>query len=135
MVWTWKLYLDARGEVPKDLLAFFVGLIPEGDLLPNVPTAVLTPSETKRLQVNLRYLCNKGLASFNSDIFEKLEDDLYEFRMTKSEHNPRFILTTATPQCFVVLHAFMKKYDGAIRDRDKEPARLRLRELNSRKEQ
>lgn len=135
MVWTWKLYLDARGEVPKDLLAFFVGLIPEGELRPNAPTPVLTPSETKRLQVNLRYLCDKGLASFNSDIFEKLEDDLYEFRMTKSEHNPRFILTTATPQCFVVLHAFMKKYDGAIRDRDKEPARLRLRELNSRKGQ
>lgn len=133
MVWTWELYLDARGEVPKDLLAFFVGLIPEAELPPNVPTPVLTPSETRRLQVNLRYLCDKGLASFKSDIFEKLEDDLYEFRMTKSEHNPRFILTTATPQCFVVLHAFMKKYDGAIRDRDKEPARLRLRELNSRK--
>lgn len=135
MVWTWELYLDARGEVPKDLLAFFVGLIPEGELPPNAPTPVLTPSETKRLQVNLRHLCDKGLASLNSDIFEKLEDDLYEFRMTKSEHNPRFILTTATPQCFVVLHAFMKKYDGAIRDRDKEPARLRLRELNSRKGQ
>jgi phage-related protein len=135
VVWTWELYLDARGEVPKDLLAFFVGFIPEGELPPNAPTPVLTPSETKRLQVNLRYLCDKGLASLNSDIFEKLEDDLYEFRMTKSEHNPRFILTTATPQCFVVLHAFMKKYDGAIRDRDKEPARLRLRELNSRKGQ
>ena len=133
MGWIWELYLDARGEVPKDLLAFFVGLIPEGELPPNAPRPVLTPSETKRLQVNLRYLCDKGLASFNSDIFEKLENDLYEFRMTKSEHNPRFILTTATPQCFVVLHAFMKKYDGAIRDRDKEPARLRLRELNSRK--
>jgi phage-related protein len=117
------------------LLAFFVGFIPEDELRPNAPTPVLTPSETKRLQVNLRYLCDKGLASFNSDIFEKLEDDLYEFRMTKSEHNPRFILTTATPQRFVVLHAFMKKYDGAIRDRDKEPARLRLRELNSRKGQ
>ena len=135
MVWTWELYLDARGEVPKDLLAFFVGLIPESELPSNAPTPILTPSETKRLQVNLRYLCDKGLASLNSDIFEKLEDDLYEFRMTKSEHNPRFILTTATPQCFVVLHAFMKKYDGAIRDRDKEPARLRLRELNSRKGQ
>ncbi|HAA28688.1 MAG TPA: hypothetical protein DCE56_14635 [Cyanobacteria bacterium UBA8553] len=135
MVWTWELYLDARGEVPKDLLAFFVRFIPEGELPSNAPTPVLTPSETKRLQVNLRYLCDKGLASLNSDIFEKLEDDLYEFRMTKSEHNPRFILTTATPQCFVVLHAFMKKYDGAIRDRDKEPARLRLRELNSRKGQ
>ena len=140
MAWTWELYLDARGEVPKDLLAFFVRFIPEGELPSNAPTPVLTPSETKRLQVNLRYLCDKGLASLNSDIFEKLEDDLYfdklsnnEFRMTKSEHNPRFILTTATPQCFVVLHDFMKKYDGAIRDRDKEPARLRLRELNSRK--
>ncbi|WP_292789818.1 hypothetical protein [Nostoc sp. NMS7] len=54
--------------------------------------------------------------------------------MTKSEHNPRFILTTATPQQFVVLHAFMKKYDNAIKDRDKEPARVRLRELQQREQ-
>ncbi|WP_201447885.1 hypothetical protein [Calothrix sp. PCC 7507] len=47
----------------------------------------------KRLQVNLGYLCNKGLASLTSGIFEKLEDDFYELRMTKSQHNPRFILT------------------------------------------
>ncbi|WP_272900272.1 type II toxin-antitoxin system RelE/ParE family toxin [Tolypothrix bouteillei] len=52
------------------------------------------------------------------------EDDLYELRMTKSEHNPRFILTTATPQCFVVLHAFMKKYDGAIREKEKFAKRI-----------
>ena len=128
MAWTWQLYEDASGEVPKHLLAFFTGFVPGEEL----PLPVLTPSETKRLQVNLRYLCDKGLAALTSDIFEKLEDDLYEFRMTKSEHNPRFILTTAVPQRFIVLHAFMKKYDGAIREKDKEPARQRLRELKSR---
>jgi phage-related protein len=96
---------------------------------------VLTLSETKSLQVNLSYQCDKGLAALASDIFEKLEDDLYEFRMTKSEHNPRFILSTATAQRFVVLHAFMKKYDGAIRDKDKEPPRQGLRELKKREEQ
>jgi len=135
MGWTWELYLDARGEVPKELLAFFIGLMQEDELPPNPPLPVLTLSETKRLQVNLGYLCEKGLASLTSDIFEKLDDDLYEFRMTKSEHNPRFILTTATPQRFVVLHAFLKKYNGAIRNRDKEPARKRLRELKSREGQ
>ncbi|HEY9872991.1 MAG TPA: type II toxin-antitoxin system RelE/ParE family toxin [Candidatus Obscuribacterales bacterium] len=134
MVWTWELYQDATGDIPKELLAFFVRFMPEDELPSNSPKPVLTASETKRLQVNLRYLCDKGLASLTSDIFEKLEDDLYEFRMTKSEHNPRFILTTAVPQRFVVLHAFMKKYDGAIRDRDKEPARQRLRELKKREQ-
>lgn len=132
MPWTWELYQDANEEVPKDLLAFFVGLMPPDEVPPAPPESVLIPSEVRRLQVNLGYLCNKGLSALTSDIFEKLEDDLYEFRMTKSEHNPRFILTPATPQRFVVLHAFMKKYDGAIRDRDKEPARLRLRELKKR---
>ncbi|MBD1906442.1 type II toxin-antitoxin system RelE/ParE family toxin [Trichocoleus sp. FACHB-832] len=132
MAWTWELYQDASGEIPKDLLAFFVGLMPPDEFPPDPPVPVLTPSETKRLQVNLVRLCDKGLLSLTSDIFEKLEDDLYEFRMTKSEHNPRFILTPATPQRFVVLHAFMKKYDGGIRERDKEPARIRLRELKSR---
>nr|WP_242033899.1 type II toxin-antitoxin system RelE/ParE family toxin [Coleofasciculus sp. FACHB-542] len=113
-------------------MAFFVGLMPPDEFPPDPPVPVLTLSETKRLQVNLVRLCDKGLLSLTSDIFEKLEHDLYEFRMTKSEHNPRFILTPATPQRFVVLHAFMKKYDGGIRDRDKEPARIRLRELKSR---
>ncbi|MBD1935969.1 type II toxin-antitoxin system RelE/ParE family toxin [Microcoleus sp. FACHB-68] len=132
MVWTWELYQDAGGEVPKELLAFFIRMMPEEELPSAAPSPVLTPAETKRLQVNLGYLCSKGLASLTSDIFEKLEDDLYEFRMTKSEHNPRFILTPVTPQRFVVLHAFMKKYDGAIKDKDKEPARQRLRELKAR---
>ena len=129
MTWTWELYQEANGEIPKNLLAFFIRMIPEEEQPENPPKPLLSASETKRLQVNLGYLCNKGLASLNSGIFEKLEDDLYELRMTKSEHNPRFILTAATPQRFVVLHAFMKKYDDAIKDRDKEPARVRLREL------
>ncbi|MFB2876173.1 type II toxin-antitoxin system RelE/ParE family toxin [Floridanema aerugineum] len=132
MVWTWELYQDASGEVPKELLAFFIRMMPTDELPSSAPSPVLTLAETKRLQVNLGYLCSKGLASLTSDIFEKLEDDLYEFRMTKSEHNPRFILTPVTPQRFVVLHAFMKKYDGAIKDKDKEPARQRLRELKTR---
>ncbi len=132
MAWTWELYQDGSGEVPKALLAFFVRLMPPAELPADGPKPVLTPSESRRLQVNLTYLCEKGLASLTSDIFEKLEDDLYEFRMTRSEHNPRFILTPASPQRFVVLHAFMKKYDRGIRDSDKEPARQRLRELKER---
>ncbi|MBD2516347.1 type II toxin-antitoxin system RelE/ParE family toxin [Nostoc sp. FACHB-973] len=132
MSWTWELYQDVNGEIPKDLLAFFIRMIPEQEQPENPPKPLLSASETKRLQVNLGYLCNKGLASLTSGIFEKLEDDLYELRMTKSEHNPRFILTAATPQRFVVLHAFMKKYDDGIKDRDKEPARVRLRELQQR---
>ena len=129
MNWSWKLYQDVNGEIPKDLLAFFIRMIPPEEQPENPPKPLLSASETKRLQVNLGYLCNKGLLSLTSGIFEKLEDDLYELRMTKSEHNPRFILTAATPQRFIVLHAFMKKYDGAIKDRDKEPARVRLRDL------
>ncbi len=132
MTWTWELYQDANEEIPKDLLAFFIRMIPEEEQPDNSPKPLLSASETRRLQVNLGYLCNKGLASLNSGIFEKLEDDLYELRMTKSEHNPRFILTAASPQRFVVLHAFMKKYDDGIKDRDKEPARVRLRELQQR---
>ncbi|MEH2236962.1 type II toxin-antitoxin system RelE/ParE family toxin [Nostoc sp.] len=132
MTWTWELYLDVNGGIPKDLLAFFIRMIPEEEQPENSPKPLLSASETRRLQVNLGYLCDKGLASLTSGIFEKLEDDLYELRMTKSEHNPRFILTAATPQRFVVLHAFMKKYDNAIKDRDKEPARVRLRELQQR---
>jgi phage-related protein len=130
--WTWELYQDFNGGIPKDLLAFFIRMIPEQEQPENPPKPLLSLSETRRLQVNLGYLCNKGLASLTSGIFEKLEDDLYELRMTKSEHNPRFILTAATPQRFVVLHAFMKKYNDAIKDRDKEPARVRLRELQLR---
>jgi phage-related protein len=107
-------------------------MIPEEELPENTPKAVLSASETKRLQKNLVYLCSKGLGALNSGIFEKLEDDLYELKMTKSEHNPRFILTTLTPERFVVLHAFMKKYNGAIKDRDKKAARKRLGELRER---
>jgi phage-related protein len=73
-----------------------------------------------------------GLASLTSGIFEKLEDDLYELRMTKSTHNSRFVVTTLVPQRFVILHAFMKKYDGGIRDRDILPARQRLQDLTNR---
>ncbi|WP_414527440.1 type II toxin-antitoxin system RelE/ParE family toxin [Nodularia chucula] len=134
MNWSWELYQDVNGEIPKDLLAFFIRMIPPEEQPENPPKPLLSASETKRLQVNLGYLCKKGLLSLTSGIFEKLEDDLYELRMTKSEHNPRFILTAATPQKFIVLHAFMKKYDGAIKDRDKEPARVRLRELQQREE-
>ncbi|MEH2337988.1 type II toxin-antitoxin system RelE/ParE family toxin [Nostoc sp.] len=134
MTWTWELYLDVNGEIPKDLLAFFISMIPEEDKPENPPKPLLSASETRRLQINLGYLCNKGLASLTSGNFEKLEDDLYELRMAKSEHNPRFILTAATPQRFVVLHAFMKKYDDAIKDRDKEPARVRLHELQQREQ-
>jgi phage-related protein len=131
--WTWKLYEDENGDIPKDLLAFFIRMIPPQEQPENPPQPVLSTSETKRLQINLGYVCSKGLASLNSGIFEKLEDDLYELRMTKSEHNPRFILTTVTPKRFVVLHAFMKKYDDAIKDKDKQPARTRLNELTHRK--
>lgn len=134
MSWNWELYQDVYGEIPKDLLAFFIRMIPLEEQPENPPKPLLSASETKRLQVNLGYLCKKGLLSLTSGIFEKLEDNLYELRMTKSEHNPRFILTAATPQKFIVLHAFMKKYDGAIKDRDKEPARVRLRELQQREE-
>ncbi|WP_341524927.1 type II toxin-antitoxin system RelE/ParE family toxin [Nostoc sp. UHCC 0302] len=109
-------------------------MIPEEEQPENLPKPLLSASETKRLQVNLGYLCNKGLASLPSGIFENLEDDLYELRLTKNEHNPRFILTTTTPQRFVMLHAFMKIYDHAIKDRDKEPAKVRLRELQQREQ-
>lgn len=132
MTWTWELYQNGNGEIPKDLLAFFIRMIPEEEQPENPPKPLLSASETKRLQINLGYLCNKGLASLNSGIFEKLEHDLYELRMTKSEHNPRFILTAATPQRFIVLHTFMKKYDDGIKDRDKEPARVRLCQLQQR---
>jgi phage-related protein len=132
MSWTWELYQDNNGDIPKDLLAFFVGLMPEGEKSPDLPESVLTPAESKRLQVNLGYLCDRGLASLTSGIFEKLEDDLYELRMTKSTHNPRFVVTTLVPQRFVILHAFMKKYDGGIRDRDLLPARQRLQDLTNR---
>jgi phage-related protein len=133
VTWSWELYQDVNGEIPKDLLAFFIRMIPQEEQPENPPKPLLSASETRRLQVNLGYLCNKGLASLTSGIFEKLENELYELRMTKSEHNPRFILTAVTPQRFVVLHAFMKKYDDAIKERDKAPARERLRELQQRK--
>ncbi|MBD2339064.1 type II toxin-antitoxin system RelE/ParE family toxin [Calothrix sp. FACHB-156] len=132
MTWTWEVYQDGNGEIPKDLLAFFIRMIPAEEEPENPPKPLLSASETRRLQVNLGYLCNKGLVSLTSGIFEKLEDDLYELRMTKSEHNPRFILTAVTPQRFVVLHAFMKKYNDAIKERDKAPARERLRQLQQR---
>lgn len=135
MAWSWELYQDADAEIPKDLLAFFIRMIPEEEQPENPPKPVLSAAETKRLQVNLGYLCDKGLASLSSGIFEKLENDLYELRMTKSEHNPRFLVTAATPQRFVILYAFMKKYDGAIRDKDKEPARIRLCQLQQREEE
>ncbi|MDY6802445.1 MAG: hypothetical protein SXA11_01365 [Cyanobacteriota bacterium] len=104
MAWTGKLYQDKNGDIPKDLLAFFVGLMPEGDFSPDLPESVLTPAESKRLQVNLGYLCDRGLASLTSGIFEKLklEEDLYELRMTKSTHNPPFVVTTLVPQRFVI---------------------------------
>ena len=132
MTWTWELYQDANGEIPKDLLAFFMRMIPAEEKPENPLKPLLSDSEIRRLQVNLGYLCKKGLESLTSGNFEKLEDDLYELRMTKSEHNPRFILTAATPQRFVVLHAFMKKYDDAIKERDKAPAIERLQELQQR---
>ncbi|MDZ8241896.1 MAG: hypothetical protein RMZ69_32965 [Nostoc sp. ChiQUE01a] len=93
MTWTWELYQDVNGEIPKDLLAFFIRMIPEKEQPENPPKPLLSASETRRLQVNLGYLCNKGLTSLTSDIFEKLEDDLYELRMTKSEHNPLLSLS------------------------------------------
>jgi phage-related protein len=130
--WTWELYQDVEGEIPKELLAFFILLVPEEERSQNSPKPALSKAESKRLQVNLGYLCSKGLASLCGGTVEKLEDDLYELRIITSEHNPRFILTTATPKRFIVLHAFSKKYKDAIRDRDKEPARVRLRELKQR---
>lgn len=107
-------------------------LIPEEEKSPDLPKPKLTEAETKRLQVNLKYLCDKGLASLSRDNFDKLEDDLYEFKLTKSKHNPRFILTTLTPQRFVILHAFKNKNNGAIKEKDKLIARQRLENLRNR---
>ncbi|GGA23715.1 type II toxin-antitoxin system RelE/ParE family toxin [Okeania sp. KiyG1] len=132
MTWNWELYLDETEKIPKDLLAFFVRLIPEEEKSPDLPKPKLTEAETKRLQVNLKYLCDKGLASLSRDNFDKLEDDLYEFKLTKSKHNPRFILTTLTPQRFVILHAFKNKNNGAIKEKDKLIARQRLENLRNR---
>ncbi|NER01868.1 MAG: hypothetical protein F6K17_04070 [Okeania sp. SIO3C4] len=132
MTWNWELYLDETEKIPKDLLGFFVRLISNKEKYPDLPKPKLTAAETKRLQVNLKYLCDKGLASLLRDNFDKLEDDLYEFKLTKSKHNPRFILTTVSPQKFVILHAFKKKYNGAIRDQDKQIARQRLENLRNR---
>lgn len=132
MTWDLKIYQDGNGKIPKDLLGFFIQIMPEAEKPENPPKPILSAAESKRLQVNLGYLCNKGLASLNGGTFEKLEDDLYELRLITSEHNPRFILTTATPKRFIILHAFCKKYKSAIRDKDKNPARLRLRELKQR---
>ena len=53
MSWTWELYLDVNGEIPKDLLAFLIRRIPEDDKSENPPKPFLSASETKRLQVNL----------------------------------------------------------------------------------
>jgi phage-related protein len=133
MTWTWELYQDIDGEIPKELLAFFIRLAPEEEKPDNAPKPILNAAESKRLQKQLGYLCSKGLASLYGGTFEKLEDDLYELRIITSENNPRFIITTATSKRFIVLHAFTKKYKDAIRDRDKEPARSRLRELKQRK--
>jgi phage-related protein len=132
MTWSWALYQDADGNIPEDLLAFFVRIIPDDEKPVHLPKPTLSASETRTLQVNLVYLCDRGLASLNSDKFEKLEADLYELRL-RTESNPRFILTAVSPQCFVILHGFKKKYNGAFKERDKEPARIRLKELQNRK--
>ncbi len=68
MAWSWELYQNANGEIPRDLLAFFIRMIPEEEQSENPPKPLLSASETKRLQVNLSYLCNKGLASLSSGI-------------------------------------------------------------------
>lgn len=128
MTWTWELYQDANGDIPEDLLSFFVRMMPEQERPQDLPKPILSAAETRSLQVSLNYLCDKGLAALLSDKFEKLEDNLYELRL-RTDSNPRFMLTAVTPQRFVILHAFVKKYNGAIKDRDKAPARVRLREL------
>ncbi len=135
MAWNWKLYQEIDGSIPKDLLSFFVRMLPHPKQFDNLPAPVLTLSETKRLQINLKRLCQKGLASLTSDNFDKLDNNLYEFKLTKSQHNPRFIITTATPQQFIILHAFKKKYNGAIKNHHKRPAQERLKRLQERENQ
>lgn len=76
MAWTWKPYQEASSSIPKDLLAFFVRMLPNPERFDNLPAPVLTESETKRLQINLNRLCQKGLASLTSNNFDKLENDL-----------------------------------------------------------
>ncbi len=46
MSWTWEPYRTANGEIPQDLLAFLVELIPVNEFTTDLPLPVLTPSES-----------------------------------------------------------------------------------------
>ncbi|AFY33315.1 hypothetical protein [Calothrix sp. PCC 7507] len=42
----WELYQDVNGEIPKDLLAFFIRMIPEQEQPENPPKPLLSACET-----------------------------------------------------------------------------------------
>lgn len=56
-------------------------------------------------------------------------------RWHHSQRFTRFIITTATPQQFIILHTFKKKYNGAIKNSHKRPAQERLKRLQERENQ
>ncbi|BAZ43866.1 hypothetical protein NIES4102_08690 [Chondrocystis sp. NIES-4102] len=60
MSWTWELYQNINGEIPKELLAFFIRLISDEEKLNNSLKPIVSAAESKRLQINLRYLRNSS---------------------------------------------------------------------------
>lgn len=48
MTWTWELYQDANGEIPKDLLAFFIRMIPDEEQPENPPKPLLSRANASK---------------------------------------------------------------------------------------
>ncbi len=149
----WELYKTNSGRIPKELLSLFVDILRRvtPELLPSKPPiSQLNDAETEVLRRTLNFIERFGLDPNASDetsndteitvslkppIFEKVKGksyrEIFEFKISNTANNPRFLACKREPNRLVFLHGFKKK-TRQLSNEDKDVALKRLKDLKNR---
>lgn len=137
----WRLYTTKAGNVPKELLAMFAGVLREEKDSGGLPEAMLTEVETEVLRQVLRFIDRHGVVKMQS--VAAADDEavpviksvagakgIRELKVQTSANNPRFLFAVCKERA-VFLTAFKKKSQKLAKS-DIDRARKRYKDWKKR---
>ncbi len=107
-----RLYELEQGNPPSGLRKICSGLGDHIENLEDKKKKQLSKEDLGRVRKNLEQLRTKKNGFRRLDMLDRLievSESLYLMKFTNGDANPRFYLTDALPECYVILHAYKKK--------------------------
>ena len=136
--WDWDLYTTSGGNIPNDLLEFFVPLLTDekahllGD---HPPGCVITAIQAEKLRRGIEFIREFGHEAYkDTNRFHKIDGNLYEIRSVDKFGNPRWLFVRLEGDAGIIfVHALKKKNNGRLKAKECELAKERRDDLERRR--